>query len=123
MLALFPARVKELGASAKTDLARGCGYVVKKKDGDEQVKFTQFEEALLQAEGLTFYATAASGADQGGRKLSGIVKGQEGAGQWKSLGWQGVLRDAGSSSWQRVRYSFGKKANRLISIGGGEKGK
>ena len=40
LLALFPARVKELGASAKTDLARGCGYVVKKKDGDEQVKFT-----------------------------------------------------------------------------------
>ena len=33
-------RVKELGDCAKTDLAKGCGYVVKKKDGSEQVKFT-----------------------------------------------------------------------------------
>ena len=31
------ARVKELGDCAKTDLAKGCGYVVTKKDGSEQV--------------------------------------------------------------------------------------
>ena len=42
-------RVKELGDCAKTDLAKGCGYVVKKKDGSEQVKFTAFYEALLEA--------------------------------------------------------------------------
>ena len=47
------ARVKELGDCAKTDLAKGCGYVVTKKDGSEQVKFTQFYEALLEAKGLT----------------------------------------------------------------------
>ena len=41
-------RVKELGDCAKTDLAKGCGYVVKKKDGSEQVKFTAFYEALLE---------------------------------------------------------------------------
>ena len=47
-------RVKELGDCAKTDLARGCGYVVQKKDGSEQVKFTAFYEALLEAKGLSF---------------------------------------------------------------------
>ena len=44
LLALILAKVKELGASAKTDFARGCGYVVKKK-------------ALLQAKGLMSSAT------------------------------------------------------------------
>ena len=40
-------RVKELGDCAKTDLARGCGYVVTKKDGSEQVKFTAFYLSLI----------------------------------------------------------------------------
>ena len=34
------AKVKELGAAPKTDLAKGCGYIVTTKDGSEQVKFT-----------------------------------------------------------------------------------
>lgn len=46
-------RVKELGDCAKTDLARGCGYVVTKKDGSEQVKFTDFYLALLEAKGVS----------------------------------------------------------------------
>ena len=48
------AKVKELGDAPKTDLAKGCGYIVTKNDGSEQVKFTQFYEALLEAKGLTF---------------------------------------------------------------------
>ena len=63
------ARVKELGDCAKTDLAKGCGYVVTKKDGSEQVKFTQFYEALLEAKGLTF-SSGGAGIGKGGRKLS-----------------------------------------------------
>ena len=62
-------RVKELGDCAKTDLARGCGYVVTKKDGSEQVKFTAFYEALLEAKGLSF-STGGSAVGKGGRKLS-----------------------------------------------------
>ena len=62
-------RVKELGDCAKTDLARGCGYVVQKKDGSEQVKFTAFYEALLEAKGLSF-STGGSAVGKGGRKLS-----------------------------------------------------
>ena len=64
------ARVKELGDCAKTDLAKGCGYVVTKKDGSEQVKFTQFYEALLEAKGLTFTTKGVGGIGKGGRKLS-----------------------------------------------------
>ena len=63
------ARVKELGDCAKTDLAKGCGYVAIKKDGSEQVKFTQFYEALLEAKGLTF-SSGGAGIGKGGRKLS-----------------------------------------------------
>ena len=43
--------------------------VVKKKDGSEQVKFTAFYEALLEAKGLSF-STGGSGVGKGGRKLS-----------------------------------------------------
>ena len=62
-------RVKELGDCAKTDLARGCGYVVTKKDGSEQVKFTDFYLALLEAKGVSVGGTGA-GIGKAGRKLS-----------------------------------------------------
>ena len=64
------AKVKELGDAPKTDLAKGCGYIVTKKDGSEQVKFTQFYEALLEAKGLTFSTGGSAGIGKGGRKLS-----------------------------------------------------
>ena len=64
------ARVKELGDCAKTDLAKGCGYVATKKDGSEQVKFTAFYEALLDAKGLSFSSSPSAGVGKGGRKLS-----------------------------------------------------
>ena len=62
-------RVKELGDCAKTDLARGCGYVVTKKDGSEQVKFTEFYLALLEAKGVSVGGSGA-GIGKAGRKLS-----------------------------------------------------
>ena len=64
------AKVKELGDAPKTELAKGCGYIVTKKDGSEQVKFTQFYEALLEAKGLTFSTNGFGGVGKGGRKLS-----------------------------------------------------
>ena len=59
------AKVKELGDAPKTELAKGCGYIVTKKDGSEQVKFTQFYEALLEAKGLTFSTNAFGGVSLG----------------------------------------------------------
>jgi hypothetical protein len=47
------AKVKELEGSNKSQMARGCGYVTAKADGSEQVNFTAFYEALLDAKGLT----------------------------------------------------------------------
>ena len=60
--------INKLGDCSKTELARGCGYVVTKKDGSEQVKFTQFYEALLEAKGISL--SGKSGVGKGGRKLS-----------------------------------------------------
>ena len=47
------AKVKELEGSNKSQMARGCGYVTAKADGSEQVNFTAFYGALLDAKGLT----------------------------------------------------------------------
>ena len=47
------AKVRELEGSNKSQMARGCGYVTAKADGSEQVNFTAFYEALLDAKGLT----------------------------------------------------------------------
>jgi len=47
------AKVKELEGSNKSQMARGCGYVTAKTDGSDQVNFTAFYEALLDAKGLT----------------------------------------------------------------------
>jgi hypothetical protein len=46
------AKVKELEGSNKSQMARGCGYVTAKADGSEQVNFTAFYEALLEAKGV-----------------------------------------------------------------------
>ena len=45
-----------------------AGSVVTKKDGSEQVKFTQFYEALLEAKGISFNGTSCMGKE--GRTLS-----------------------------------------------------
>ena len=60
--------LNQLGDCPKTELARRCGYVVIKKDGSEQTKFTQFYEAILEAKGISLSGSASVG--KGGRKLS-----------------------------------------------------
>jgi len=47
------AKVKELGDTYKSDLVRVAGYVSSKKDGGEQLNFTAFHEALLEAKGVS----------------------------------------------------------------------
>ena len=61
-------KVKEVGDVSKTELAKACGYVITKKDGSEQVKFTQFYEALLDAKGISLGGSA--GVGKAGRKLT-----------------------------------------------------
>jgi len=68
-------KVKELGDASKSDLVRSCGYVSTKKDGAEQLNFTAFYEALLEAKGVSLRADDGDkGRSKGGRKLSYSTK-------------------------------------------------
>ena len=110
-------RVKELGDAPKTDLAKGCGYIVTKKDGSEQVKFTQFYEALLEAKGLTFSAGGTAGIGKGGRKLSykAVVQGNGNLLIGKAYT---ALLDLNSGDEFEIK--LGKKQIRLVPVGGEE---
>lgn len=41
------ARGKAMGDASKSDLVRACGYVSTKKDGNQRLNFTSFDEVLL----------------------------------------------------------------------------
>ena len=111
------AKVKELGDAPKTELAKGCGYIVTKKDGSEQVKFTQFYEALLEAKGLTFSTNGSGGVGKGGRKLSykAVVQGNGNLLVGKAYTAMLDLKPG-----DEFDIKLGKKAIRLIPVGGSE---
>ena len=111
------AKVKELGDCAKTDLAKGCGYVVTKKDGGEQVKFTQFYEALLEAKGLTFATGGSSGIGKGGRKLSYKAVVQGNGNLLIGKAYTAMLE---LNPGDEFEIKLGKKAIRLVPVGGSE---
>ena len=111
------AKVKELGDAPKTDLAKGCGYIVTKKDGSEQVKFTQFYEALLEAKGLSFSTNGSSGVGKGGRKLSYTAKVQ---GNGNLLVGKAYTAMLDLQVGDEFEIKLGKKAIRLIPVGGSE---
>jgi len=51
-------------------MAKGCEYIITKRDGSEQVTFTHFYEAPLEAKGHTLSTAGSAGIGKGGRKLS-----------------------------------------------------
>ena len=51
-------------------MAKGCEYIITKRDGSEQVTFTHFYEAPLEAKGHTLSTAGSAGIGNGGRKLS-----------------------------------------------------
>lgn len=63
-------KVKEMEGAAKSDLVRACGYVGTSKEGGERLKFTEFYEAVMKAQGLNIAATKAPSGNAPGRKLS-----------------------------------------------------
>ena len=111
------AKVKELGDAPKTELAKGCGYIVTKKDGSEQVKFTQIYEALLEAKGLTFATGGSAGIGKGGRKLSykAVVQGNGNLLIGKAYT---AMLDLESGAEFDIK--LGKKAIRLVPICGSD---
>ena len=51
-------------------MAKGCEYIITKRDGSEQVTFTHFYKAPLEAKGHTLSTAGSAGIGNGGRKLS-----------------------------------------------------
>ena len=110
------AKVKERGDVSKTELATQCGYVSKKKDGSDRVNFTAFYEALLGAKGVELGAGSA-GIGKGGRKLSYIATVQ---GNGNLLIGKAYTAMLGLEPGAEFDIKLGKKAIRLIPVGGSE---
>ena len=110
------AKVKELGDVSKTELATQCGYVSKKKDGSDRVNFTAFYEALLGAKGVELGAGSA-GIGKGGRKLSYIATVQGNGNLLIGKAYPAML---GLEPGDEFEIKLGKKAIRLIPVGGSE---
>ena len=108
-------KVKELGDASKTDMATACGYVSKKKDGSDRVNFTAFYEALLSAKGVELGGSSSVG--MGGRKLSYIAKVQ---GNGNLLVGKAYTAMLGLEPGAEFDIKLGKKAIRLIPVGGSE---
>ena len=108
-------KVKELGDVSKTDLATQCGYVSKKKDGSDRVNFTAFYEALLGAKGIELGGGAAVG--KGGRKLSYTATVQGNGNLPVGKAYTAML---GLEPGAEFDIKLGKKAIRLIPVGGSE---
>ena len=108
-------KVKELGDASKIDMAVACGYVSKKKDGSDRVNFTAFYEALLSAKGIELGGSSSVG--MGGRKLSYIAKVQ---GNGNLLVGKAYTAMLGLEPGAEFDIKLGKKAIRLIPVGGSE---
>ena len=109
-------KVKELGDVSKTDLATQCGYVSKKKDGSDRVNFTAFYEALLSAKGVELGGGGA-GLGKGGRKLSYIATVQGNGNLLIGKAYTALLD---LETGDEFEIKLGKKAIRLIPVGGSE---
>ena len=111
-------KVKDLGDVSKTDLATTCGYVSKKKDGSDRVNFTAFYEALLNAKGIDLGGGNA-GVGKGGRKLSYVATVQ---GNGNLLIGKAYTAMLDLQVGDEFTIKLGKKAIRLIPVGGEEEG-
>ena len=109
-------KVKELGDVSKTELATQCGYVSKKKDGGDRVNFTAFYEALLNAKGIDLSAGGVA-VGKGGRKLSYTAKVQGNGNLLVGKAYTTMLELEPGAEFE---IKLGKKAIRLIPVGGSE---
>ena len=110
------AKVKELGDVSKSELVRECGYVSEKKDGGDRLNFTAFYEALLEAKGVNLSSGAAA-IGKGGRKLSYVAKVQGNGNLLIGKAYTALLDLKVGDEFD---IKLGKKAIRLIPVGGSE---
>ena len=110
------AKVKELGDVSKSELVRECGYVSEKKDGGDRLNFTAFYEALLEAKGVNLSSGGAA-ISKGGRKLSYVAKVQGNGNLLIGKAYTALLDLKVGDEFD---IKLGKKAIRLIPVGGSE---
>ena len=110
------AKVKELGDVSKSELVRECGYVSEKKDGGNRLNFTAFYEALLEAKGVNLSSGGAA-IGKGGRKLSYVAKVQGNGNLLIGKAYTALLDLKVGDEFD---IKLGKKAIRLIPVGGSE---
>tara|TARA_B100002051_G_scaffold190310_1_gene180369 strand:+ start:408 stop:845 length:438 start_codon:yes stop_codon:yes gene_type:complete len=110
------AKVKELGDVSKSELVRECGYLSEKKDGGERLNFTAFYEALLEAKGVNLSSGGAA-IGKGGRKLSYVAKVQGNGNLLIGKAYTALLDLKVGDEFD---IKLGKKAIRLIPVGGSE---
>ena len=109
-------KVKDLGDVSKSDLVKACGYVSEKKDGGERLNFTAFYEALLEAKGVNLSSGGAA-IGKGGRKLSYVAKVQGNGNLLIGKAYTALLDLKVGDEFD---IKLGKKAIRLIPVGGSE---
>ena len=109
-------KVKDLGDVSKSDLVRACGYVSEKKDGGDRLNFTAFYEALLEAKGVNLSSGGAA-IGKGGRKLSYVAKVQGNGNLLIGKAYTALLDLKVGDEFD---IKLGKKAIRLIPVGGSE---
>ena len=110
------AKVKELGDVSKSELVRECGYVSEKKDGGDRLNFTAFYEAQLEAKGVNLSSGGAA-IGKGGRKLSYVAKVQGNGNLLIGKAYTALLDLKVGDEFD---IKLGKKAIRLIPVGGSE---
>ena len=104
------AKVKELDHLSKTEIAIACGYVSKMKDGSDRVHFAAFYTAVLASKGITLGPH---------RKLSYIATVQ---GNGNLLIGKAYTAMLDLQVGDEFTIKLGKKAIRLIPVGGEEEG-
>ena len=107
---------RQLGDVSKSELVRECGYVSEKKDGGDRLNFTAFYEALLEAKGVNLSSGGAA-IGKGGRKLSYVAKVQGNGNLLIGKAYTALLDLKVGDEFD---IKLGKKAIRLIPVGGSE---
>ncbi len=68
------AMVREMKDAPKQDIAKACGYYTVKPDGTERYNFTQWYDALLEAQGLEIKPATRESSGSPGRQATFVAR-------------------------------------------------
>ena len=107
---------KNSGSMSKTELAMATGYTSETKDGKTRCNFAAMQEALIAASGIILGGSSAK-VGVGGRKLSFVATVQ---GNGNLLIGKAYTQKLGLSVGDEFEIKLGKKAIRLVPVGGAD---